>query len=131
MWIVEISKCGFWHYNILDINKIIKSDLHAHGLVLSFNIWWHFKCDYCDLLALFSTFLQEKVWFLIKSLPDASTIVENWVLLKPVLGGVRDVALIHYPHAQTQSNQVCNFHVIFVVINASEGSICFQIFSHR
>jgi hypothetical protein len=54
--------------------------------------------------------------------------VENWVPLKPELGGVRDVALNHYP-SLTHSNKpnlqfICNF----VVINASEGSLSFQIF---
>jgi hypothetical protein len=42
--------------------------------------------------------------------------VENWVPLKPMLGGVRDVALFHYPHAQTQSNRVCNFRIILLLL---------------
>jgi hypothetical protein len=55
--------------------------------------------------------------------------VENWGPLKPVLGGVRDVALIHYPSCTDSINPSLQFLCNFVVINASEGSLCFQIFN--
>jgi hypothetical protein len=54
--------------------------------------------------------------------------VENWVPLKPVLGGVRDVALIPYPSCTDSIKPSLQFSCNFVVINASEGSLCFQIF---
>jgi hypothetical protein len=45
-----------------------------------------------------------------------------------VLGGVRDVALIQYPSGTDSIKLSLQFLCIFVVINASEGSLCFQIF---
>jgi hypothetical protein len=54
--------------------------------------------------------------------------VENWVPLKPVLGGVRDVALNKYPSCTDSIKPSQQFLCNFVVINASEGSLCFQIF---
>jgi hypothetical protein len=61
---------------------------------------------------------------------DASTIKcwEFSVPLKPVLGGVRDVACIHYPSCTDSIKPSLQFSCNFVVINASEGSFCFQIF---
>jgi hypothetical protein len=55
--------------------------------------------------------------------------VENWVSFKIVLGGVRDVALIHYPSCTDSIKLSLQCSCNFVVINASEGSLCFQIVS--
>jgi hypothetical protein len=52
--------------------------------------------------------------------------VENWVPLKPVLGYVRDVAHIHYPSCTDSIKPGLQLSCNFVVINASEGSLCFQ-----
>jgi hypothetical protein len=62
------------------------------------------------------------------SLMPALLSVENWVPLKPVLGGVRDVARIHYRSCTDSIKPSLQFSWNFVVINASEGSLCFQIF---
>jgi hypothetical protein len=43
-------------------------------------------------------------------------------------GGVRDVALIHYPSCTNSIKPGLQFLRNIVVINASEGSLCFQIF---
>jgi hypothetical protein len=61
------------------------------------------------------------------SLMPALLSVENGVSLKPVLGGVGDVARIHYPSCTYSIKSILQFSCHFVVINASEGSICFQI----
>jgi hypothetical protein len=45
-----------------------------------------------------------------------------------VLGGVRDVALIHYPSCTDSIKPSLQFLCYFVVNNASEGSLCFQNF---
>jgi hypothetical protein len=45
-----------------------------------------------------------------------------------VLGGVRDVARIHYPSCTDSIKTSLQFLCNFVVINASEGSLCFQNF---
>jgi hypothetical protein len=47
--------------------------------------------------------------------------VENWVPLAPVLGGMRDVALIHYPSYTDSINPSLQFSSNFVVIHAAEG----------
>jgi hypothetical protein len=47
-----------------------------------------------------------------------------------VLGGVRDVALIHYLSCTDSIKPSLQFLCNFVVINASEGSLCFQNFLH-
>jgi hypothetical protein len=57
--------------------------------------------------------------------------VENLGPLKPVLGGVRDVARMHYPSCTDSIKPSLQFSCNFVVINASEGSLCFQIFLHK
>jgi hypothetical protein len=62
------------------------------------------------------------------SLMPALLSVENWVPLKPVLGGVRDVALIHYHSCTDSIKPSLQFSCNFVVINAFEGSLCFQNF---
>jgi hypothetical protein len=54
--------------------------------------------------------------------------VENGVPLKPVLGDVRDVAHFHYPSGTDSIKSSLQFSCNFVVINASEGSLCFKIF---
>jgi hypothetical protein len=59
------------------------------------------------------------------SLMPALLSVENWVPLKPVLGGV---ALIHYPSCTDSIKPSLQFLCNFVMINASERSLCFQIF---
>jgi hypothetical protein len=46
----------------------------------------------------------------------------------PVLEGVRDVALIHYGLCTDSIKPSLQFLCYFVVINASEGSLCFQNF---
>jgi hypothetical protein len=61
------------------------------------------------------------------SLMPALWSVENWVPLKPVLGGVRDVARIHYPSCTDSIKPSVQFSCNFVVINASKGTF-FQIF---
>jgi hypothetical protein len=58
----------------------------------------------------------------------ALTSAENRVPLKLVLVGVRDVALIHYPSFTDSIKPSLKFSRYFVVINASEGSLCFQSF---
>jgi hypothetical protein len=55
--------------------------------------------------------------------------VEKCEPLQPVLGCVRDVALIHNPSCTDSIKPSLQFSCNFVVINASEGSLCFQIFS--
>ena len=62
-----------------------------------------------------------------RSLMPALLSVENWVPLKPVLGGVRDVAHFHYPSWTDSIKPSLQFSYNFVVINASEGSLSFQI----
>jgi hypothetical protein len=54
--------------------------------------------------------------------------IENLVRLKPVLSGVRDVALIHNPSCTDSIKPSLQFLCNFVVINASEGPLYFQIF---
>jgi hypothetical protein len=54
--------------------------------------------------------------------------VENRVPLKPVLGGVRDVALNQYLSCTDSIKPSLQFSCNFVVMNASGGSLCFQIF---
>jgi hypothetical protein len=54
--------------------------------------------------------------------------VKNWVPLKAVLGGVRDVALIHFPSCTDSIKPSLQFLYYFVVINASEGSLLFSEF---
>jgi hypothetical protein len=50
--------------------------------------------------------------------------VENWVRLRPLQAGVRDVAFFIILPVQTQSNLVCSFRVILLtVINTYEGHI--------
>jgi hypothetical protein len=53
--------------------------------------------------------------------------VENWVSLKPVLWGMRDVARIHYPSCTDSIKPSVQFSCNFVVINASKLSFCFKI----
>jgi hypothetical protein len=60
------------------------------------------------------------------SLIPALLSVENWEMLKPQLGGVRDFALILYPSCTDSIKPSLQFLCHFVVINASEGSLCFQ-----
>jgi hypothetical protein len=43
--------------------------------------------------------------------------------------GVRDVARIHYPSCTDLIKTSLQFSCNFVLINASEGSLCFQIFN--
>jgi hypothetical protein len=43
-------------------------------------------------------------------------------------GGVRDVARIHYSSCTDSIKPSLQLSCYFVVINASEGSLCFQIF---
>jgi hypothetical protein len=62
------------------------------------------------------------------SLMSARLSVENWVPLQPVLGDVRDVASIHYPSCTDSIKPSLQFSCNFVMIYASEGSLCFQIF---
>jgi hypothetical protein len=62
-----------------------------------------------------------------RSLKQALLSVENWVSLKPVLRGVRDVARIHYPSCTDSIKPSLQFFWNFVVIYASKGSLCFQI----
>jgi hypothetical protein len=62
------------------------------------------------------------------SLMPALLSVENKVLLKPVLGDVRDVALIHYPSCTDSIKPSLQFFFNVVVINASEESLCFKNF---
>jgi hypothetical protein len=45
-----------------------------------------------------------------------------------LLGGVRDVSHIHYPSWTDSIKPSLQFSCNFVVINASEGLLCFQIF---
>jgi hypothetical protein len=45
------------------------------------------------------------------------------------LGGMGDVARIHYPSCTYSIKPSQQFSCNFVVINASEGSFCFQIFN--
>jgi hypothetical protein len=40
--------------------------------------------------------------------------VENWVSLKPALAAMGMLHLFITPHVQTQSNRVCDFHVILL-----------------
>jgi hypothetical protein len=49
------------------------------------------------------------------------------IILSEVLGDVRDVALIHYPLCIDSIKPSLQFSSNFVVINASEESLCFQI----
>jgi hypothetical protein len=59
---------------------------------------------------------------------DSSTLsFENWVPLKPVLGGVMNVALIHYPSCTNSIKPSLQTSCYFVLINAAEGSLCFQV----
>jgi hypothetical protein len=46
--------------------------------------------------------------------------------VQPVLGGVRDVAPIHYPSCTDSIKPSLQFLCYFVVMNACEGSLCFQ-----
>jgi hypothetical protein len=55
-------------------------------------------------------------------------VLRIWVPLKPVLEGVRDFALIHYPSCTDSIKPSVQCSCNFVVINASEGSLCFQFF---
>jgi hypothetical protein len=50
------------------------------------------------------------------SLSTALLSVKNWVTLKSVLGGVMVVALFSLSYVQTQSNRICNFHVMLFLI---------------
>jgi hypothetical protein len=55
------------------------------------------------------------------SLMPTLSSVENWVPLKPVLGGVRDVARTHYPSCTDSIKPSLQFLCYFVVLDASEG----------
>jgi hypothetical protein len=57
--------------------------------------------------------------------------VENWVSLKPVLWGLRDVAHFHYPSCPDSVKPNLQFSCNFVEINISEGSLCFQTFNRK
>jgi hypothetical protein len=63
------------------------------------------------------------------SLMPALLSVENCVPLKPLLRGVSDVSHIHYPSCTDSIKPSVQLSCNFVVINASEGSLCFQIFN--
>jgi hypothetical protein len=54
--------------------------------------------------------------------------VENWVPLMPVLGGVRDVALIHYSSCTDSIKPSLQFLRNFVVINASDWFLYLNLF---
>jgi hypothetical protein len=56
---------------------------------------------------------------------------EYWVPLKLVLGGVRDVARFHYPSCTDSIKPSLQFSCNFVVINSSDGSLCFQTFTQK
>jgi hypothetical protein len=68
------------------------------------------------------------------SLMPALLSVEDWVpLLRTAQAGarsVRGVALIHYPSYTDSIKPNLQFSCNFVVISASEGSLCFQIFEN-
>jgi hypothetical protein len=51
----------------------------------------------------------------------------NWVLIKPVLGVVRDVALLQYQSSIDSIKPCLQCLCNFAVITASEGLLCFQI----
>jgi hypothetical protein len=55
--------------------------------------------------------------------------IKNWVPLKLVLWVMRDVARIHYPSCTDSIKPNLQFSCNFVLINASEWSLCFQIFA--
>jgi hypothetical protein len=62
------------------------------------------------------------------SLMSALLSVENWVPLKPVLGGVKENALIHYHPCTDLIKPSLQFSYNFVVMSASERSLGFQTF---
>jgi hypothetical protein len=49
--------------------------------------------------------------------------VENYVPLKPVLGGERDVATFHYPSFTDSIKPGLNFSCYYADFNASKGSL--------
>jgi hypothetical protein len=73
--------------------------------------------------------VENKIWE--QSDPSEALITTKEQPLKPVLGGVRDVAHIQYPSCTDSIKPSLQFLCYFVVINASEGSLCFQICSMK
>jgi hypothetical protein len=65
------------------------------------------------------------------SLMPALLSIENLVPFKPVLWDLTDIALIHYPSCTDSIKPSLQFSCNFVVINASEGSLCFQILFYK
>jgi hypothetical protein len=62
------------------------------------------------------------------SLSSALVCVENSVPLKPMLGGVRDVALLYYPSCTDSNKPSLQFPRNCAVFYVSEGSYFYQIF---
>ena len=62
------------------------------------------------------------IFFHILVLQEYWVLTESRILLKPVLGGLRNVALSNNSHEQIQLNQVCCF-LILPVLPISERSV--------
>jgi hypothetical protein len=88
-----------------------------YELVIIMVVWYEWFIRWFDMIALYGS-----IWcchysvLLYVSGPSGSFCPallspENWVSLKPVLGGVRDVALLHYPSCTDSINpiQCCCF----------------------
>jgi hypothetical protein len=63
------------------------------------------------------------------SLSPALLSVENWVPLKPLLGGVGDDALFHYPSRTDSIKPSLQFSSDFAVASASKGSLFPDIYN--
>jgi hypothetical protein len=89
-------------------------------LLYAFDFWFtYYKVRFPLLNKIILRTYTWIVWFAcwwksLSILMPALLSVENRVPLKPVLGGVRDVAICIIPHVHIQWNRVCNSLVILL-----------------
>jgi hypothetical protein len=111
----------------------------VHRSIFNQLMWWTFKQTYFNVATGDLTHWNSKQDIeprTIPPFPQKCNFVHLLFLMnlcmvyfgywKSLLSG-RDVALFIVPHVQTKSKRVCIFSCNFVVINASEGSVRFQI----
>jgi hypothetical protein len=122
VWILEKNRICKEYLLILCTDLIMREQLFM-SLSCHFGLyvqWLHTNsgCSNQDLTDRFSFFTLHSMmkYISVRIVQEWHLIgfLENWVLLKPVLCGVGDVALLIFLHVQTQSNRICKFHVILL-----------------
>jgi hypothetical protein len=114
------SKCQCHVNGIYDLIINIFSNRTVH--LTCYEMYEKSKVLLQTITTLQITVLQESLveWWMKQlcvtsgSLMPSLLSVENWVPLKPVLWACGMLHLFIISHVQTQSNQVCNFHVILL-----------------